>query len=152
MSWVATPTMQSLLLGITCPSDSPTVEWPNLGVTTYAPWFSEMVCVKFGCFGYELTRTPCQDLEAIRCISNVPRAQDQMYDKHRPMVVELAYDGNGIHHLNTITSKIEDALSKGCAVLVRGWEPTPALDFSIEAIRMFRPSVSQHVDVQSTWP
>ena len=80
-SWVATPTMQSLLFGITCPSDSLTVEWPNLGVTRYAPWFSEMVCVKFRYFEHALTSTLCQDLEAIRCISNVPHTQTKCMTK-----------------------------------------------------------------------
>ncbi|KAF8435844.1 hypothetical protein L210DRAFT_3648501 [Boletus edulis BED1] len=126
-----TPIMESLLTEISCPPDTPVVEWPNLGVNTYAPWFCDL------------------DLEAVKTISLAPRAQDQTHGPGRPMVVELLYEAGNTWALVGLTSKIEEALSKGCAVLVRGWEPNPPLDFSVEAIQMYRPTMSQTVMVQN---
>lgn len=82
-------------------------------------------------------------------LARAPRAQDQMYSAGRPMVVELAYDDNDSAALIGLMSKIEVALSKGSAVVVRGWEPRPSLDFSVEAIQMYRPTLSQPVVAQS---
>lgn len=65
------------------------------------------------------------------------------------MVVEVAYDAGDARAIVSLTRKIQDALSKGCAVLVRGWEPNPVLEFSAEAIQLYRPTLSQRVVVQS---
>lgn len=74
-----------------------------------------------------------------------------MYDKNRPMVVELSYDAGDTDAVNALPFKIEEAISKGSAVLVRGWEPTPARNFTVEDLRMYRPSLWQSVEVQGTW-
>ncbi|KAI9452333.1 hypothetical protein HD554DRAFT_2043720 [Boletus coccyginus] len=125
-----TPVIESLLSGMTCPPDAPILEWTNLGVSTYAPWFSDV------------------DRQTVEYLSRAPRAQDYRYDADRPMLVELAYDGRDAGALWRMTMEIETALSKGCAVLVRGWEPTPALDFTMDSIQMFRPTMMQDVVAQ----
>lgn len=79
-------------------------------------------------------------------MSQAPRAQDYVYDADRKMLIELAYDGlEDVDALWNMIRQIEEALSKGCAVLVRGWEPTSPIDFTVDAIRIFRPTVSQVV-------
>ncbi|KAG6369564.1 hypothetical protein JVT61DRAFT_14269 [Boletus reticuloceps] len=127
----ATPsTVQSLLTGITCPSDTPALEWPNIRVMTRVPWYSD------------------NDRKIVERMSMAPRAQDCTYGADRPMVIELQYDGGNAQDIHSLTKGIEDAISKGCAVLVRGWEPTPALEFTLSDIQLFRPTVSQPVVVQ----
>jgi len=79
-----------------------------------------------------------------------PRAQEKMYGEGRPMVIELVYDERDAAATARLTSQIEVALSKGSAVLVRGWEPKPKLDFSVDSIRLYRPTMAQMVDAQGT--
>lgn len=62
--------------------------------------------------------------------------------------MELKYDGDK-GSLAQLIDNISDSLSRGCAVLVRGWKPNnPPLDFTCEDIRFFRPTISQEVVVQ----
>ncbi|KAI6155869.1 hypothetical protein BKA82DRAFT_4349113 [Pisolithus tinctorius] len=69
-------------------------------------------------------------------------------DMDRTMLVELKYDGDK-GSLAQLIANISDSLSRGCAVLVRGWKPNnPPLDFTCEDIRFFRPTISQEVVVQ----
>ncbi|KAG9311146.1 hypothetical protein JVU11DRAFT_8209 [Chiua virens] len=126
-----TPIMQSLLTGISCPKNTKTVDWLHLGVTTYVPWFSKW------------------DSDAVNILSGVRRAQDEKYNTGRPMVVECTYDGSDTQALVKMNREIEEALSNGSAVLVRGWEPTPTLEFTVESIGMYRPSLHQDVDIQN---
>lgn len=78
-------------------------------------------------------------------MAKAPRAQDRVYGPNRPMVVELQYDGRDSHTLHGLTKRIDDAISQGCAVLVRGWEPTPVLQFTLGDIKLLLPTVSQEV-------
>ncbi|KAL4062717.1 hypothetical protein V8B97DRAFT_1877570 [Scleroderma yunnanense] len=122
---------RSLLHGITCPSDSLILEWPQLGITTYAPWFSNI------------------DLQAVEYMSGAPRAQEYMYSHTRPMLVELKYQDDA-KSIRGLVSRIQDALSLGSAILVRGWDPKPTLDFTVEDIQLYRPTMAQSVSVQDT--
>ncbi|KAL4064654.1 hypothetical protein J3A83DRAFT_4376897 [Scleroderma citrinum] len=122
---------RSLLHGITCPSDSLILEWPQLGITTYAPWFSNI------------------DLQAVQYMSGAPRAQEYMYSHTRPMLVELKYQDDA-KSIRGLVSRIQDALSLGSAILVRGWDPKPTLDFTVEDIQLYRPTMAQSVSVQDT--
>jgi hypothetical protein len=92
-----------------------------------------------------------KDREIVEHLSKAPRAQDCAYGADRPMVIELQYDGRTSQEIHRLNKAIEDAISKGSAVLVRGWEPTPALDFNLSDIKLFRPTVTQPVIVQGTY-
>ena len=81
-------------------------------------------------------------------MAKAPRAQEYAYGPNRPMVVELKYDAQDSRGLHALTNGIEDAISRGCAVLVRGWDPTPVLQFTIDDIKLFRPTIFQQVVVQ----
>ena len=67
------------------------------------------------------------------------------------MVIKLTYDARNAQALIGLMTKIQDALSKGCTVLVCRWEPSPPLDFSLEAIQMYCLTFSQLVVIQSRW-
>lgn len=81
-------------------------------------------------------------------MSKAPRAQDCAFSADRPIVVELQYDALNAQGIHVLMKGIEDAISKGCAVLVRGWEPTPILEFTLRDIQLLRPTMSQFVTVQ----
>ncbi|KAL4066267.1 hypothetical protein V8B97DRAFT_1874785, partial [Scleroderma yunnanense] len=49
-----------------------------------------------------------------------------------------------------LVSRIQDALLLGSAVLVCGWEPKPTLNFTVEDIQLYRPTMTQSVFVQDT--
>ncbi|KAL4062017.1 hypothetical protein J3A83DRAFT_4196263 [Scleroderma citrinum] len=121
---------QSLLHEITCPSNSLILEWPDLGITTYAPWFSDIVGIDF----YWIFIMTCR-------LSSTPRAQEYMYSHTHPMLENLKYQEN---------AQIQDALLLGSAVLVCGWEPKPTLNFTVEDIQLYRPTMTQSVFVQDT--
>ena len=67
------------------------------------------------------------------------------------MVVKLVYDDNNLAALIGLMSKIEVVLSKESAVVVVGWELNLSLDFSVEVIQMYHPTLFQLVVAQSTW-
>lgn len=67
-----------------------------------------------------------------------------------PMVVKLAYDDNNLAALIGLMSKIEVVLSKESAVVVVGWELNLSLDFNVEVIQMYHPTLFQLVVTQST--
>jgi hypothetical protein len=92
-----------------------------------------------------------QDRKAVEVMSRAPRAQDAKYDEERPMLIELAYDGSDSRALWTLVRAIETAISKGCAVLVRGWELGPSLKFTRDDIRLYRPTIPQEVVVQGSY-
>lgn len=77
-------------------------------------------------------------------------AQTYNYGAGRPMVQELTYTGT-TSNIRELASKIDENISKGCAVLVRGWTPTPALGFNIEDIGLYRPTLDQEVIVQGSY-
>ncbi|KAI6016262.1 hypothetical protein BKA83DRAFT_4497885 [Pisolithus microcarpus] len=116
--------VRPLLDGISCPEKTPIIEWKKLGINTYAPWFSPI------------------DKKAVEHMAGAARAQE-----YPCMVVELKYDNSALS-ARILMSKIEDAISSGCAVLVRGWEPSPSLSFVEEDIGLYRPTLSQQVSVQ----
>ncbi|KAI5999285.1 hypothetical protein EDD15DRAFT_2193947 [Pisolithus albus] len=116
--------VRPLLDGISCPEKTPVIEWKKLGINTYAPWFSPT------------------DKKAVEHMAEAERAQEYPH-----MLVELEYD-NSARSARSLMSKIEDAISCGCSVLVRGWEPSPPLSFMEEDIGLYRPTLSQQVSVQ----
>lgn len=132
-------------------SGYPGCEMATPGVTTYAPWFSKAVCPKPSRFRQMLTEMLHKDLEAMKKLSWACHTQDQMYSPVHPMVVKLTYGARNAQALVGLTLKIQDALSKGCTVVMHGLEPSPPLDFSLEVIQMYHPMLSQLMVVQSKW-
>ncbi|KAI6138056.1 hypothetical protein BKA82DRAFT_4021780 [Pisolithus tinctorius] len=115
---------------ITCPSDTKVIDWESLNIRTYAPWFSKVDC------------------DAVEYMSKAASATEYQYGHGRTMLVELKYDGDK-GSLAQLIANISDSLSRGCAVLVRGWKPNnPPLDFTCEDICFFHPTISQEVVVQ----
>lgn len=65
----------------------------------------------------------------------------------RPAFIELTY----VHHSERVRSlvrEIEEALSQGTPVVVRGWKPSVDLGFSVDDIHLYRPTTCQEVTVQ----
>ena len=64
------------------------------------------------------------------------------------MAVELRYDAADLEGVRAVAQQIEEAISNGIAVVVRGWQPSPALDFDLDGVGMVRPTLAQQVVVQ----
>ncbi|KAI5984120.1 hypothetical protein F5J12DRAFT_899406 [Pisolithus orientalis] len=115
---------------ITCPPDTKVIDWESLDIRTYAPWFSKVDC------------------DAVEYMSKAVSATEYQYGHGWTMLVELKYDGDK-GSLAQLIDNISDSLSRGCAVLVRGWKlNNPPLDFTCEDIRFFHLTISQEVVVQ----
>ncbi|KAL4061811.1 hypothetical protein J3A83DRAFT_4197074 [Scleroderma citrinum] len=97
----------------------------------------------------ELKQSKGDDLQAVEYMSGAPRAQEYMYSHTRPMLVELKYQDDA-KSIQGLVSRIQDALSLGSAILVHGWDPKPTLDFTVEDIQLYRPTMAQSVSVQDT--
>ncbi|KAI6115492.1 hypothetical protein EDD16DRAFT_1708643 [Pisolithus croceorrhizus] len=69
---------------------------------------------------------------------------------HYQMLVELGSHGKPLRELHR---DIRQALAQGTAVLVHGWRPQQAMEFSLEDIREYRPLLSQMIKWQdaSEW-
>ena len=80
-------------------------------------------------------------------MSRAPSALDYRFGDGRPMLVQLEYNPQ-TKALQRLVLDIQNALATGSAVLVRGWEPEPRLDFTMEDLRLYRPTLAQTVDVQ----
>ncbi|KAI5985437.1 hypothetical protein F5J12DRAFT_898994 [Pisolithus orientalis] len=115
---------------ITCPLDTKVIDWESLNIRTYAPWLSKVDC------------------DAVEYMSKAASTTEYQYGHGWTMLVELKYDGDkGL--LAQLIANISDSLSRGCAVLVRGWKPNnPPLDFTCEDIHFFHLTISQEVVVQ----
>ncbi|KAI6157345.1 hypothetical protein BKA82DRAFT_7045 [Pisolithus tinctorius] len=112
---------------ITCPSDTKVIDWESLNIRTYTPWFSKV------------------DYDAIEYMSKATCMTEYQYGHGWTMLVELKCDGDK-ESLAQLITNISDSLSRGCAVLVRGWKPNhPPLDFTCEDIGFFHPTISQEV-------
>lgn len=61
------------------------------------------------------------------------------------MLLELSLETSD---RNSIHKQIRDALAKGIAVLVHGWEPQQAIEFKMDEIAAYRPPASQTVKWQ----
>jgi hypothetical protein len=80
-------------------------------------------------------------------MAEAPKAQLAMYDPNRPMIIELSYTPDP-KMVSKLIVAIEDGLARGSAVLVRGWQPGLRMGFSIDDIKLYRPTMSQNVTVQ----
>lgn len=81
-------------------------------------------------------------------MSKAASAKQYSYGDGRPMLVEAKYEPKS-SSVDALIAKIRDSLSLGCAVLVRGWQPNnPPLEFTVDDIHLYRPTLSQEVIVQ----
>ena len=73
------------------------------------------------------------------------QAQDFKYSAGQTMVKELKYTGC-TSDIMDLASKIDGYISMGW--LIWGWTPTPTLDFTIEVIQLYCPTLDQDVITQ----
>ncbi|KIJ57509.1 hypothetical protein HYDPIDRAFT_35036 [Hydnomerulius pinastri MD-312] len=91
------------------------------------------------------------DLKAVRFMASSPSALQASWTWSMPMLIELIYDPTDSSRILELSSKLDHALSQGTAVLVRGWQPQPVVDFDIDQIPIIRPTMEQPVVVQDAY-
>lgn len=102
-----------------------TLDWSAHGIATVMPW----TCKK--------------DAVATAFMAGSRKASE--VNHHYQMLLELESRGEPLRKLHL---EIRQALAQGTAVLVHGWEPQQATEFSLEDIGTYRPPLSQTIKWQ----
>lgn len=91
--------------------------------------------------------TKGQDIDAVRLMAAAPNAIHVQH--HYPLLVELRNEPN-TNQLD-LTRTIQENLSRGTAVLVRGWEPRDLIKLTLDDVSMYRHPITEPLQWQGVY-